>query len=280
MSARGYDPAIGRFIQIDPLGELIQQIDKSPYNFAWNNPVFFTDPSGFCPECPDGVDGDTYDSTGGGSYIHQDGEWVRQDGTLDEIVIVAPGSGENQIDASDTPKVSTAGIAIPIGAVAAGEAATVSVAVPSAAAVTAIALPAIAGVAVVGTVMYLDARGPTPPLYMPESGPVSTLRRYQPRPTILPRISPPSPPNIISAEDALAVSAYIVLMSKGGRGNIWPDDYPFPDLSNIDWTTGDSQFATEVTGPNPPKGKGPGSPWNKIKKWFRDKKAQINKKKK
>jgi len=44
---RMYDPQIGRFNQIDPLGELSE--DWSPYVFAFDNPVYFNDPLGLAP---------------------------------------------------------------------------------------------------------------------------------------------------------------------------------------------------------------------------------------
>jgi RHS repeat-associated protein len=50
--ARMYDPVIGRWGIIDPLAYHPNQVDKSPYAYAWNNPVNLTDPDGRCPICP------------------------------------------------------------------------------------------------------------------------------------------------------------------------------------------------------------------------------------
>ncbi|MEL6276717.1 MAG: RHS repeat-associated core domain-containing protein, partial [Bacteroidota bacterium] len=49
---RIYNPMIARFLSVDPLADHPNQVDKSPYQYAWNNPVSLNDPDGRCPFCP------------------------------------------------------------------------------------------------------------------------------------------------------------------------------------------------------------------------------------
>ncbi|MCF6168796.1 DUF6443 domain-containing protein [Lutibacter sp.] len=51
VSARNYDPALGRWFVVDALADAPEQIDKSPYQYAWNNPIRYNDPDGNCPSC-------------------------------------------------------------------------------------------------------------------------------------------------------------------------------------------------------------------------------------
>lgn len=49
---RIYDPAMGKWWQIDPLANEGDLVSVTPYNYSYNNPVRYNDPDGDCPRCP------------------------------------------------------------------------------------------------------------------------------------------------------------------------------------------------------------------------------------
>ena len=91
--ARNYDAALGRWMNVDPLGE--KYTSWSPYNYVMNSPLRFTDPTGMFiepPTKPGEIEGDVHFDEDTGASYEWDGEggWhsdLQGGEELDEVYI-------------------------------------------------------------------------------------------------------------------------------------------------------------------------------------------------
>jgi uncharacterized protein RhaS with RHS repeats len=49
MNGRVYDPRLGRFLSVDPVFQFPENLQSlNPYSYVLNNPLSYTDPTGYC----------------------------------------------------------------------------------------------------------------------------------------------------------------------------------------------------------------------------------------
>ncbi|WP_237305322.1 RHS repeat-associated core domain-containing protein [Streptomyces sp. SAT1] len=80
LGAREYDPALGRFLSVDPVIDTDDPAQMNAYSYAHNNPITKSDPDGLRPDGPAG--GASYNDDRWGQdrgmsvgYTYDNGKW-------------------------------------------------------------------------------------------------------------------------------------------------------------------------------------------------------------
>ncbi|MDQ0478271.1 RHS repeat domain-containing protein, partial [Chryseobacterium sp. MDT2-18] len=103
MDWRNYMPDIGRFATQDPLSALIPTL--TPYRFAFNNPVYFSDPTGLleesnglatCPTCPKTPEFQPYIDDPKNMYVYvPETKTAEKEVQIEEVVVTGKKSESN-----------------------------------------------------------------------------------------------------------------------------------------------------------------------------------------
>ncbi len=127
LGAREYDPALGRFLSVDPVIDVDSPAQMNAYSYAHNNPVTQSDPTGLCPAdlCGNGypIGGTgtsknnptryvTHASTGNryelGAYIGTNGKAITTTGKKSAQVAAAQAAARRAVQAEEAAQAKAA----------------------------------------------------------------------------------------------------------------------------------------------------------------------------